>query len=87
MSQKNCKARARCELTEWVQQVHQLSQRRVAGLIPVERMTLRYLHHRDPQALRVRLRGLAGSRVRYGYRLLTVLLRREGWEAHLSAVC
>jgi len=55
-----------------VQQVHRLSQRRVAGLIPVERMTLRYLHHRDPQeVLRVRLREVAGSRVRYGYRRLT----------------
>ena len=46
-----------------------MSQRRAARLIPVDRMTLRYEHHRDPQeALRVRLRELAGSRVRYGYR-------------------
>jgi hypothetical protein len=73
--------RARRELAEWAQQVHRLSQRRVARLIPVERMTLRYEHHRDPQeALRIRLRELAGSRVRYGYRRLTVLLQREGWE-------
>jgi putative transposase len=44
---------------------------------------LRYEHHRDPQdALRVRLRELAGSRVRYGYRRLTVLLKREGWEVN-----
>jgi putative transposase len=43
----------------------------------VERGTLRYQHHRDRQeALRVRLRELAGSRVRYGYRRLTILLRR-----------
>jgi putative transposase len=70
-----------------VQPVHQLSQRRVAGLIPVEWMTLRYLHHRDPQeALRVRLRELAGSRVRYGYRRLTVLLRREGWEVNAKRI-
>jgi putative transposase len=70
-----------------VQQVHRLSQRRVAGLIPIERMTLRYLHHRDPQeALRVRLRELAGSRVRYGYRRLTVLLRREGWEVNAKRI-
>ncbi len=67
--------------------MHRLSQRRVAGLIPVERMTLRYLHHRDPQeALRVRLRELAGSRVRYGYRRLTVLLRREGWEVNAKRI-
>jgi hypothetical protein len=34
----------------------------VAQLIPIERMTLRYEHHRDPQeALRICLRELAGS--------------------------
>jgi putative transposase len=44
-------------------------------------MTLRYQHRRDPQeALRMRLRDLAASRVRYGYRRLTVLLKREGWK-------
>jgi putative transposase len=70
----------RRELAEWAQQAHAHSQRRVAKLIPIERMTLRYEAHRDPQeALRIRLRELAGNRVRYGYRRLTVLLRREGW--------
>ena len=79
------KPRMRRELAEWAEQVHQLSQRRVAGLIPVDRATLRYEHHRDPQeALRVRLRELAGSRVRYGYRRLTVLLKREGRSQSLS---
>jgi putative transposase len=59
----------------------------VARLIPVERMTLRYLHHRDPQeALRVRLRELAGSRVRYGYRRLTVPLKREGWDVNAKRI-
>ena len=64
-----------------------MSQRRVAQLIPIERMTLRYEHHRDPQeALRIRLRELAGSRVRYGYRRLTVLLKREGWEVNAKRI-
>ena len=77
----------RRELAEWAEQAHQLSQRRVAGLIPVDRATLRYEHHRDPQdALRVRLRELAGSRVRYGYRRLTVLLKREGWEVNAKRI-
>ena len=59
----------------------------MAQLIPIERMTLRYEHHRDPQeALRVRLRELAGSRVRYGYRRLTVLLQREGWEVNAKRI-
>jgi putative transposase len=79
--------RARRELAEWAQQVHQFSERRAAGLIPVNRATLRYQHHRDPQeALRVRLRELAGSRVRYGYRRLTVMLRREGWEVNAKRI-
>ena len=37
-------------------------------------------------ALRLRLRELAGSRVRYGYRRLTVLLRREGWRVNAKRV-
>ena len=50
-------------------------------------MSLRYTHHRDPQeALRVRLRELAGSRVRYGYRRLTVLLKREGWQVNAKRI-
>jgi putative transposase len=79
--------RLRRELAEWAEEAHQLSQRRAARLIPVDRMTLRYEHHRDPQdALRVRLRELAGSRVRYGYRRLTVLLKREGWEVNAKRI-
>ena len=70
-----------------MQSAHALSQRRVARLIPVERATLRYTHHRDPQeALRMRLRELAGSRVRYGYRRLTVLLKREGWQVNAKRI-
>ena len=33
-----------------------------------------------------RLREMAGSRVRYGYRRLTVLLRREGWAVNAKRV-
>jgi putative transposase len=77
----------RRELAEWAQEVHDLSQRRAARLIPVDRATVRYEHHRDPQdALRVRLRELAGSRVRYGYRRLTVMLKREGWEVNAKRI-
>jgi putative transposase len=50
-------------------------------------MTLRYRHRRDPQeALRMRLRELAASRVRYGYRRLTVLLKREGWKVNAKRI-
>jgi len=53
----------------------------------MSRMSLRYQHHRDPQeGLRVRLRELAASRVRYGYRRLTVLLKREGWAVNAKRI-
>lgn len=42
---------------------------------------------RDPEhALRVLMRELAASRVRFGYRRLTVLLRREGWAANAKRI-
>ncbi len=34
----------------------------------------------------MRLRELAGSRVRYGYRRLTVMLKREGWEVNVKRI-
>jgi len=44
------------------------------------RSTFLYRSHKaDDRALRMKLRDLAFSRPRYGYRRLTVLLRREGW--------
>ena len=48
-------------------------------MVGVPRTTLRYKSRRPMQeALRTRLRELAATHVRYGYRRLTVLLRREG---------
>jgi putative transposase len=38
------------------------------------------------EALRLRLRELAGSRPNWGYRRLTLLLRREGWVANHKLV-
>jgi putative transposase len=48
---------------------------------------MRYQNRKDPQhALRIRLRDLAAARVRYGYRRLHVLLRREGWKINPKRV-
>jgi putative transposase len=38
------------------------------------------------EALRLRLRELAATHVRYGYRRLTVLLRRQGWAVNAKRV-
>jgi putative transposase len=74
-------------LVRQVRQSYQLSERRVCGLIGITRWINRYQCRRDPQeALRMRLRELAGSRVRYGYRRLTVLLQREGRKVNAKRV-
>ena len=47
----------------------------------------RYQSRCDPQdELRQRIRELAGNRPRYGYRRLTVMLRREGWKVNTKRV-
>lgn len=61
-------------------QHYPVSERQACRTLRVNRATHRYRSHRDPQtALRQRLRELSRTRVRYGYRKLTVLLKREGW--------
>ena len=48
---------------------------------------MQYTSNRPLQeALRLRLRELAATHVRYGYRRLTVLLRREGWMVNAKRV-
>jgi putative transposase len=70
-----------------IRQQYELSEKRACGLIGITRWGNRYQGRRDAQAeLRMRLRELAGSRVRYGYRRLTVLLRREGWAVNAKRV-
>jgi putative transposase len=64
-----------------------MSERRASGLMVVNRSSVRYRSQRDPQeALRRRLRELAASRVRYGYRRLAVLLQREGWPINAKRI-
>jgi len=75
------------EAAHWVHDSFRVSERRAAGLMKVPRGTLRYRPCRDPLvALRSRLKELAATRVRYGYRRLTVLLKREGWKVNAKRV-
>jgi putative transposase len=60
-----------------------VSERRACRLVGVARTSYRYRSQAaDQTALRLRLRGLAATRVRYGYRRLHVLVRREGWRVN-----
>lgn len=66
---------------------YQVSERRACHAMAFPRSSQRYRAMRDPQPLlRIRLRDLARTRVRYGYRRLHVLLRREGWQVNHKRV-
>jgi putative transposase len=70
-----------------VRAAYRVSERRACAALAFPRATQRYRSTRNPQdALRVRLRDLAAARVRYGYRRLLVLLRREGWAVNHKRV-
>jgi putative transposase len=61
--------------------------RRACQALHFPRSTHQYRARRGQQEpLRLRLRELAAARVRYGYRRLHVLLRREGWAVNLKRV-
>lgn len=69
----------RREMVNYVQEQYALSQRRACRLLKLDRSTARYRPRQNAQtALRKRLRELAEQRPRFGYRRLTILLRREG---------
>ncbi len=64
-----------------------VSERRACRVAGIPRSTCRYRSQAPDQApLRVRLRDLAATRVRYGYRRLHVLLQREGWRVNHKRV-
>jgi putative transposase len=57
-----------------------LSQRRICGLVELDRNTLRYRSRRpDDRLLRKRIREIAEAKRRYGCPRIYVRLRREGW--------
>ncbi len=64
-----------------------MSERRGCKAMRFDRSTHRYQPIRDEQVpLRKRMREIALVRVRYGYRRIHVLLRREGWAVNHKRV-
>jgi len=64
-----------------------VSIRRACRALPVERSTYHYRSRRAGQAQLVeRIKEIAATRVRYGYRRIHVLLRREGWRVNPKRV-
>ncbi len=77
----------RRELVQFLRVGFRVSERRACRVIPIARASQRYQRQaKDQSALKLRLRDLAQSRVRYGYRRLHVLLEREGWQVNHKRV-
>ena len=64
-----------------------MSERRVCSVLKIYRNAYRYESRKDRQAvLRRRIRDIAETRIRYGYRRIHVLLLREGWHVNHKRV-
>lgn len=74
------------QMRQWVialEEAYWVSERRACRAIGFCRTSHRYRsHRRDDRALRQRIVEIAETRVRYGYRRVQVLLRREGWRVN-----
>jgi putative transposase len=67
-------------MVDHVRVAWQVSIRRACRAVPVDRSTYHYRSKRTGQApLIKRIKEIAETRVRYGYRRVHVLLQREGW--------
>ena len=64
------------------------SQRRACSLVGISRSAVNYKERSRPdeEALRERIKGLAGQNGRYGYRRIAALLHREGEEINIKRV-
>ena len=68
--------------------LYRASERHACRVLRVGRGAYRYQSHRNEWTeLRGRILEIARSRVRYGYRKILMLLRRESWKAGKHLVC
>lgn len=67
-------------VVSYLRGVYRVSQGRACRVARIPVSTFRYQSTQEPRtALRLRIREIAQARVRYGYRKIRVLLKREGW--------
>ena len=76
------------QLVDHARTTWRVSIRRACLALPVDRSTYHYRSRRTGQAQLIeRIKEIAATRVRYGYRRIQVLLRREGWRVNTKRVC
>ena len=65
----------------YLEQSYRVSERHACCVLELARATHRYEGRQEQWLeLRMRIREIAQTRVRYGYRMIGVLLNREGWQ-------
>jgi putative transposase len=74
------KAASRRAIVDYLKNCHVASERRACCLAGIARRVYSYKSCKDPQTvLRLRMKELAMARMRYGYRKIGTLLKREGF--------
>jgi putative transposase len=74
-------------MIDFVRSCYRISIRRACRAVPACRATYHYRSVRPDQApLRKRIREIAETRARYGYRRIHIVLRREGWLVNVKRV-
>ncbi len=77
----------RRQVVDDVRGTWKVSIRRACSVLQAERSSYHYKSRRpDRAALKTRIKDIAETRVRYGYRRVLVLLRREGWPVNVKLV-
>lgn len=75
------------QLIDEVRDVWKVSIRKACSALCVDRSLYSYKSKRgDQAALKHRIKEICETRVRFGYRRIHVLLRREGWEVNVKRV-
>ena len=74
------------EIIDFVREASRVSMRRACRAVPTPRATYHRSHRPEQAPLRKRIREIAETRMRYGYRRVHVLLRREGWQVNVKRV-
>ena len=77
----------RRQLVNEVRGTWKVSIRRACTVLKAERSSYHYKSRRADQApLKQKIKEIAQTRVRYGYRRIHVLLRREGWQGNAKKI-
>jgi putative transposase len=75
------------EVVAYVTSRNGYSERRACSLTGQHRSTQRKPSTRDPRlAIRQRMREITQTRIRYGYRRVHIMLKRDGWSIGRNAV-